>query len=674
MSTSTPTPSERAIEEKIPWIITIVVTLFIGIVGTIALLLMPSGYQRGYGLSAVQCGAMSITSAPFLLLMVTWLLMSVNKGLRRRISLTTLTYLYVVALAASWSEGWRSIGSSFVPVWMTWINHPEIATEVLPWFISPGGDVVKQLYNPGPIPWGAWIPSILFWGSYQALVGIFLIAIGTLFQRGWIDIEKVPFPHMIPAYEIIRRMPTGTEHRRLDIPFAIGMLLGLLWKLTDFSIRTFPWFPDILAIAPGAWPPVTCGWGGFTNHPEYVTGSIVGIMGMQKDPFVYAIAYLAPLSILFNVWFWYLVYLILTQIAMYFGYYTGIADTPGCCRYRVVWEAPFKWNALSTGAQVAWTFVYLFLARSYIIETFKAAIGKLSHERRREIEKDAPISYRATYIMLWGSFIAMTVLFMAMGLSLATALLMPITFFVFWLSNARMVGLSGTYYCTNEHGNTFYRLLVWPSAPANWTTKEFQMAAYFSEYGVSSFEQHMGGAIISAFQGYTLASLTGVSKRGVLKAMLIPTILCPFLATITFIGMSYTFGVRKIGFFCGCSMIDRTGNTANWVNWPGTEPFLTQFFSGALIVIVLGILHARFFWFPFDPLGFIIATGLAGIFFGFWTAALGAWIMKTITLKIGGSKLYENLGIPVACGFIAGYMIAVLFGTVIADIRFFIPF
>jgi hypothetical protein len=661
----------------------IVVSLLVGIGGTILLLLIP-GFQSGYGLSAVQCGAMSITSAPFILLLGTWLFVGISKGLRVRVTPATLTYLYVASLAASWSEGWRSIGSSFVPVWMAWIVDPDVAAKVVPEFMSPRPEIVKQLFEPGLVPWGEWIPSIIFWGGYQALVGIFLIAIGTLFQRHWVEIEKIPFPHMIPAYEIIKRVPVGTKKEStsastramfLSTPFAIGMLLGLLWKLLDFFKRLFPWFPDILGISPGAWPPVTCGWGGFTNHPEYVTGGIVGIMGMQKDPFVYAIAYLAPLSILFNIWFWYLVYLVSTQIAnMAFGYYTGIADTPGCCRYRVAWEEPFKWNALSTGAQVAWTFVYLFLARSYIVETVRAAVGKLSPDKQRVIEHDAPISYKATHAILWGSFILITLVFMAMGLGLGPALLMPVTLFVFWLSNARMVGMSGTYYCTNEHGNTFYRLLVWPVPPTDYATKEFQMAAYFSEYGVSSFEQQMGGAIITSFQGYRLASLTGVNKRGILKAMLVPTILCPFLATITFIGMSQTFGVRKLGFFCGCSILGRTGKPENWVNWPGTEPFLLQFFSGALISIVLGILHARFIWFPFEPLGFIIATGLAGIFFGFWTAALGAWVVKTITLKVGGSKLYEGKGVPAASGFIAGYMIAVLFSTLVAATRFFIPF
>jgi hypothetical protein len=549
------------------------------------------------------------------------------------------------------------------------MTYEELAARTLPWFMAPSRTIVQQLAAGGiPIPWGEWLPTIMFYGTYNALMGLLLISVGTLLRRDWIDVEKIPFPHMVAAYELIKRVPVekGSKIAKAS-PFLIGMVIGFVYKLLDFSKRLLPWFPDILDIS------MSCGWGGWPNRPQYVTGGIVGIMGMQKDPFVFAIAYLAPLSILFNVWFWYLVYLALTQIATYLGYYTGIVDVPGCCRYRVVWEEPFKWNALSTGAQVAWFFLYLVLARGYIAETFRAALRKLSPERQSALEKNEPMSYRGIYLFFGMSFVLMTALFMAAGLSLGPALLMPITFLVFWITNARMAGLSGTYYCTNEHGNTLYRLLVWPTPPST-QTQEFMVSAFFSEYGASSFEQHQGGAILTAFQGYRMASLTGVNNRNVLKASLLPTVLCPFLAVSTYVFMAYTFGSARLPWGPTDAYIVRTGNPANWVNWPGTEPFLAQFLGGALISIVLGVLHARFVWFPFEPVGFMIATGLAGIFFGFWTAALGAWILKTLTLKVGGSKLYENAGVPVACGLIAGYVIMVLLGSMIALVKFFVPF
>ena len=43
-------------------------------------------------------------------------------------------------------------------------------------------------------------------------------------------------------------------------------------------------------------------------------------------------------------------------------------------------------------------------------------------------------------------------------------------------------------------------------------------------------------------------------------------------------------------------------------------------------------------------------------------------------MRVGGSKLYENLGLPIAGGFITGYMVAVVLGGTIGVLRFFFPF
>lgn len=59
---------------------------------------------------------------------------------------------------------------------------------------------------------------------------------------------------------------------------------------------------------------------------------------------------------------------------------------------------------------------------------------------------------------------------------------------------------------------------------------------------------------------------------------------------------------------------------------------------------------------------------------GIWFPFLIAWILKYLTLKIGGSRAYEEYGMPLMAGFIAGYMIAVLVGGLAGIIRFFIPY
>jgi len=96
--------------------------------------------------------------------------------------------------------------------------------------------------------------------------------------------------------------------------------------------------------------------------------------------------------------------------------------------------------------------------------------------------------------------------------------------------------------------------------------------------------------------------------------------------------------------------------------------------AGFLIAIILGVLHARYIWFPFEPIGFFIATEEWELLAGLWTTFLVAWIAKFLTLRIGGSKAYENYGVPLASGFVMGFTIIGLIGGAILILRFFVPF
>jgi hypothetical protein len=53
---------------------------------------------------------------------------------------------------------------------------------------------------------------------------------------------------------------------------------------------------------------------------------------------------------------------------------------------------------------------------------------------------------------------------------------------------------------------------------------------------------------------------------------------------------------------------------------------------------------------------------------------LAAYVLKLATLRVGGSKAYERLGVPVATGFLLGYAIAILIGGALSVVRFFMPF
>jgi hypothetical protein len=158
----------------------------------------------------------------------------------------------------------------------------------------------------------------------------------------------------------------------------------------------------------------------------------------------------------------------------------------------------------------------------------------------------------------------------------------------------------------------------------------------------------------------------------------IASIVTPIAAMLTALSVSYAFGTRRIAIVQGynsCFDIDCCmGYGANVAGWPANEPWVLNALVGFLFVGALSVLHARFVWFLFEPVGFLLATAGRPLLDGIWTMALIAWILKALTLRIGGSKAYEGLGIPVASGFVVGVIISTFIGGAIGVVMFFVTF
>jgi hypothetical protein len=415
--------------------------------------------------------------------------------------------------------------------------------------------------------------------------------------------------------------------------------------------------------------------------PDSPLSSIVGLATAQKDPLAVAIAYFAPLNVLFNIWFWYFIcVVILSQVAFSMGYYSGIIEASGCgriwCNEYLAYGKPFKWQAVSSGAAFGLALLIIFHSRRYLLGTIKVALGMLSPEEKSQLEKNEPLTYKATYSVFAASFVLLVAMYLIMGLSLASALIIQVSILLFWLAFARQVGIAGFFYMGEHKTNPLARLLLYPMAPEQ-LNKDFVLLAYFTNIPINSPENgfQVGGNFFSSFYAYQMANLTRTSNRNVFLTVLAASVVLPIAVLFGFYYTIYTLGITKISgnwAVYGCNKL--LSDTEAWNLAPAAEPWASHFFIGVLITAVLSLLHARFVWFPFEPIGFTLAISKAVLPWGIWSSALVAWILKTITLRVGGSKLYENIGTPLASGFIAGYMSVLIVGTIIAHIKFWFPF
>lgn len=428
-----PIKSEAERIETPPILLVILIPAVLGFMGPIWQLLISKFPYWIVGSLGESVCSIGMTTAPFFVLLLSAPFYRV-KSLRERFGIKTLGYLYISSMATSyfinypWALGQRYLFS-------TRLADP-VAGAVIPSYMCPPADVCKVLATGGPIDWAAWAtPMAWFWLS-SVTMGLMFLSLATLFRRLWIDIENVPFPQTLVAYDLAKN---NTLERGWGRMFMIGIIIGLAFEIPVVLTGLFPWFPDIYGVRANMCNAITR-----IFSSTDALSAIPGMMPMNYNPAILAIAYLAPLHILFSTWFFAIFYMAAVQIAYALGSYTGIAGVGSCgrtwCHPAPDSDAPLKFMPICMGVLLMVGIMHLVLNRSYIVETLGVARRGGSSGYEREA-----MSYRACYAMVAATLIAIIAFWMLSGMSFIGALFVPITAFCIWYSMARMYGLAGVY-------------------------------------------------------------------------------------------------------------------------------------------------------------------------------------------------------------------------------------
>ncbi|MBS7612232.1 hypothetical protein KEJ27_08560 [Candidatus Bathyarchaeota archaeon] len=674
--------AEKSVEEKIvkakmPWLLVIVFSAVVSSIVTITqAFTQPISVARSvYTLGIAPC-AIDFPMASFALLFMLPLLRKIE-FLRKRIDMELMTYLYVAAVCVSWTCN-QLYCTEIGPYFADRIAYPEDTLEYIPLVVAPPTSAIEAwLRGSVPVPWGDWIPVILWHWIRHISIVLLMVSFSGIIRRSWIDIERIPFPHSIAAYELAVVSMSGRQKLLQSKTLLIGILLGIVFQVPIFFTYIFPWFPDIYG-----WKVNTCGTGAWAMPPGHSLAVIIGLSCIQKNPVTFAIMFLTPLRVLFSTWVWTFIYFIAIQVAWYQGYYTGLENYGGCCRGYFspspLWVPPFKFMALSfSGGFTALAVIYLYLNRDYLWQTIKVALGKLDPSVVRELEKNEPLTYRQMWLLFVAGFVLNMIVYATAGVSAYPTFVMIAGLLILWIGMARVAGLTGINSTESvDHGNTFLRLFVWPTAPEP-PTRDFMLTSAAAQWASQPYAPPYGFSIISSFASFRFASLTGADNRNVFKTIVIALSVGFLFSFITMISLNYQFGATRLSllFPMTTEFRDRTGSPEVWNSRPGTEPLAPYMFAGFAVTSILYVLSARLLWFPLEPVGFIVGTSMLGAgLIGLWMPALVCWIAKTLVLRIGGSKLYEEHAVPFVSGFIGGYTLITVVAAIVFVVRFFYPF
>jgi len=539
---------------------------------------------------------------------------------------------------------------------------------------SPDASVIEKMYIGGqPVMWAEWAIPVVFWTFFFMVLTILALSITSIMRKRWIEEELLAYPFGQIATVSIQFIATeaseSAAQRKRNL-FAIAFALVFLFYMPYVLHLGWPAFPDIYG-----WfsPP----FGGFFPGQLDLIAAGVNIpmanIQIQIAPFLWGWFYLLSMDILLTASLTWLIFFIILPPLLYSVGFFGVGVEPSFgLMHQYFKPAVFCYMGMFPAIFI----VPLILNWRYLKRTIDSAIKGGTSEDAGEL-----MSYRAAYILFIASFVILIAIAMASGSGFLTAFWWMIMNLMYLFVQGRLRGEIGM---GIMHGGT---------APGDFhvffhdvyaTGSMEEVLKVGPDYIISPYLNLLTTSDISygAMVGneiYTLDALKVAHEHKMsLKGLFVPLVLSSFVALLVstpiVLWSHYTLGYPRVPIH---------GDGVWWMNFfrvPGAynspnpwEPYgwWPSIIGGFLTATVLYILRMRFAWFPLNPLG--IYLGGVGPWFPAGSACIIAYVLKYITLKVGGTRLYEDTGVPLAVGAFMGFTVALLAGGIVSIYRTFVP-
>ena len=502
--------------------------------------------------------------------------------------------------------------------------HPHLPEWIAPQKI----DAIRHLYEGLPagqsIPWELWLTPLGVWFSFFMALSIMMFCLCGILHRQWSKNERLAYPMVQLPLQMIE---SGDDPLARIAPFFRNPVvwLGFAVPFTLFSFTAlnhyFPQVPE---------------W-------QYSLGGIQLFEGTSGIPITYSFAwvgffYLVDHSIVFSVWFFYL----LTKIEDGLLTTMGIASNEVLSQYEN-YNTP-DMNHQAVGAVIVFVFFGLWVGRAHL----KAVWHSAWHPQVDEdgIDAEELLSYRAA---LCG--FAISVLFIAVWLwySGVPALVVPffmLVVLVYYIMLTRVTAAGGI-----------------PSARPPIVSPYVVISglgtSILGSKGIVAMGMAMGWQaemrlfpMIACANGLKLAE----TVRGPKGRLFVGMVLAVACSLVGGTWMLLTLGYEHGGINLGGPFL---GNGNNWhflnpvlLNQPdvNVRGWILTGIGGAIEGFLMWANH-RWFWWPLHPLGFVVCAGfMTG---HIWFSAFIAWLLKVVILRYFGASLFANLK-PFFLGLIMG--------------------
>ncbi|MEI8139204.1 MAG: DUF6785 family protein [bacterium] len=511
----------------------------------------------------------------------------------------------------------------------------------------------------GYIPLRQWMQPAMTWGLLVLGLFIGFLGMNVLMRKQWVEFERFTFPLTILPKTLFEETvtPEGKVYRTvfrnriLWAGFTVGLVLALLKGIQFY----YPQCPaPIFNVA---------------TFGEYFTSPVikaflqnVGIgvgTGIGLSLCLLAIALLIETDILFSLW----AFFILFQLWHLFGKAFTLTRYPG-----------YPWEfQQAMGAFIGYALLAVFVGRHHLARVFRMVVGR-GKPGEDASSQDEVVSYRQAVLLiisslatlaLWGVWTEMGVkaslLFFGymlicgfaaskiraecgapfgyltpyMGIQFMTALG---GFAVFQSTGMLMASLASGFICTSVF------LLI---APVQ--VEMMELGRHFKvrprDVGAGLTLGVLGGLLIGGF--VLLCWLYGFGGNSLKTAW-------PY-------GQNWYFN----SFRAGEADADRAFAVGTLGKTPELAPFnVAQNMDAKGLTIGAGItgavafLRMKFMWFPFHPIGYVLASSY--FMKGSWFVLFLAWLARLVLFRLGGAHVIRRGLVPFCVGMFLGCVASIV--------------
>ncbi len=483
----------------------------------------------------------------------------------------------------------------------------------------PGKSALTFFETLERIPWSFWLPVLAQWSVFILLVYATLFCLASLFSEQWINNERINFPLLQMPKLLAEAYDRQQLFAFLRDPYLLcGLSLPVLLHLLGGLHAHFPSVPALTTeILAGSYFPTTGLLSGFSKVKIFIFPAFIGF------------AFITTRQISLSFW----VFFLLAGLFAGFLQTSGlrIADSALGTLYGPSISRPEETQII--GASLVFFAFILWLARAYLADVLRRCF-------RGNSQKD-DVGWIPARYSLMGVFIGISALClwsMACGMGLAAAAMLYLSFFAAMLLLAKTVCQGGIPYCAMNTAPADGILSILGSKPLGGVGLVLGMSLQKMLF------VDVREALLPSLLHAEKISETMHSRRRMALTVAASLVLAVAASFFSMLYLAYRYGIQELDMDWATRTTQTVYANSHRLLEMGQMPdpsILSFVLAGAVIMLLLVLCYYLLPWWPFHPLGYLMAysSSMRILWFSFFVG----WACNALCLRYGGTFFYRRI-------------------------------